>query len=817
MAVPPNTGSTSDARGVGAPLPLLLISAALLTLELYWLRAFAEAEWGHLASMVVSTAMVGFGAGATIIQVAGDHAVRRATFLWRALLAAFVISASAAPPLVARVPLEPLLLAWRADAWGWLIVRELLVAVPFATGAAAVTLALRVESGRPGAIYGIHLLGSGLGVALGVALMAVRPTADLHRFAVACGVGAWLSAAVGDPHRRRGWLVAVVVGAAIAGAWGSAPRLAPEKDLAQALRLPGARLLADQPGIRGRWSVVAAPALHSLAGLSLTTSHSSPVQRALFVHGDGAGVVLAAGGAALLRSQVAWLPYVLRSPRTALLLDPGAGLPLQAAQEAGVDEITAVVPDPRTRTALHSILGPYGGLDFARLHVRGGAPRAALARPGRTYDLVCLPTADSLAAATGGLGSTLEEYLLTEEGLAAALAAAGQRGLVAVTRWTQAPPRDLPKVVATFARVLRARGLSDPGPHLACVRQWDAWTLCATVTPFTAPERTRLAAWADGRGFDPLLPEPATELHHRLPGSDVVALLAAIRAGGDRSLPADYPFNIAPASDDRPFFHHFLRWRFLPEYLAGARAGTLPVGDWGDLFLAAGLVLAIVLGGLLVGLPPLVLGPVRRALRGSAPATLLFACLGLGYLSLEVVLIHQGSRLTGDPAASAAVVIGAFLLGSGCGSLWLGRHGEGGPAAVWGAALAALLAVAAAYLLAPGFGRALAWAAGLQWAFLWACAFLIALPLGLPFPGGLARAATVAPARIPWLVAINGWASVVGAVAASMIAIAWGFRALILLAAACYALAALLLALATRAPVDADGAGGQKKPALRRA
>lgn len=792
--------------GVGAAAPLLLLSAALLLLEIYWLRAFAEAEWGHLASMVVSTAMLGFGAGAVAIQVAGGGGVQWGVRLWWGLLALFVGLASLAPAAVATLPFEPLLLAWRMDAWGWLLVRDLAVAAPFAAGAAAVTLALRLRADRPGSTYGTHLLGAGLGVALGLALLALRPTGDLHRVAVALGIAAWVAATGGLARRRVGaGLVGVVV--ALIGARWSAPRLAEEKDLAYALRLPDARLIADRPGVRGRWSIVTAPALHAIPGLSLAVATPPPPQRSLFVRGDAAGVVLRAGGAGLLRHQVDWLPYVLRPPASVLLLDPGAGLPVQAAMESGAASVAAVVPDPRTRAALRGALGAFAGIDRGRVALRGGSPRAALTRD-QPVDLVFIPADDSLAAATGGFASGLEDYLLTVEGIAAAFDAAAPAGQVAVTRWSQAPPRDLPKLVATFVRVLARHGVDDPRRHLWCVRHWDASVVCASLAPYTEAERQRAVAWVDEHRFDPLLPEVAASPYHRLPGPDAAPLLESILAAGDGSVDPDYPFHIAPATDDRPFFHRFLSWHRLSVYLRGAREGSIPFGDWGDLFLVAQLALALLLGGGLIAAPALLPARVRHTLRGGLSATLLFTALGLGYMFLEIAFIHQGSRLTANPAAAATVVIGAFLLGSGCGSLWLSRGHETGAAGPAAAAVAAGLALVAAVGLATLLDRAIVAGAVARWLLLFGTAFATALPLGMPFPAGLACAAVRGPARIPWLVAVNGWASVVGAVGATLLATSLGFRALNTAAAALYALAAVFLWRS----LPARGAGERMAP-----
>ena len=65
----------------------------------------------------------------------------------------------------------------------------------------------------------------------------------------------------------------------------------------------------------------------------------------------------------------------------------------------------------------------------------------------------------------------------------------------------------------------------------------------------------------------------------------------------------------------------------------------------------------------------------------------------------------------------------------------------------------------------------------------------LAFCMGMPFPLGLGRLADHAPGLIPWAWAINGCASVISAVLATLLAIHLGFTTVIVAALALYALA----------------------------
>ncbi|MGI9225196.1 MAG: SAM-dependent methyltransferase, partial [Woeseiaceae bacterium] len=70
----------------------------------------------------------------------------------------------------------------------------------------------------------------------------------------------------------------------------------------------------------------------------------------------------------------------------------------------------------------------------------------------------------------------------------------------------------------------------------------------------------------------------------------------------------------------------------------------------------------------------------------------------------------------------------------------------------------------------------------------------LAFFMGMPFPLGLNRTAKTAPDFIPWAWGLNGFASVVSAVLATLLAISFGFTAVILAALVCYVLVAALSA-----------------------
>ena len=68
----------------------------------------------------------------------------------------------------------------------------------------------------------------------------------------------------------------------------------------------------------------------------------------------------------------------------------------------------------------------------------------------------------------------------------------------------------------------------------------------------------------------------------------------------------------------------------------------------------------------------------------------------------------------------------------------------------------------------------------------------LAFFMGMPFPLGLRRLAEEAPDFVPWAWGINGFASVVSAVLATLLAIHFGFTAVIALALLLYVAAASL-------------------------
>jgi hypothetical protein len=206
-------------------------------------------------------------------------------------------------------------------------------------------------------------------------------------------------------------------------------------------------------------------------------------------------------------------------------------------------------------------------------------------------------------------------------------------------------------------------------------------------------------------------------------------------------------------------------------------------------------VTVVLLLSALVAVPLLVRGgAVRRP--GWLSILGYFACLGLGFILIEVGLLQRLILLLGKPVYSLAVILSTMLLASGCGSFVSGRIGPTRLAARLSVLLCGACGLLVAYaLFLPNVLSALL---GAPWPVrLVAAVALVAVPgflLGMPFPSGLRALERIgARSLVPWVWGINGAMSVMASVAGIILAIEFGYTAVFLLGAGCYGLAAVLL------------------------
>jgi len=263
----------------------------------------------------------------------------------------------------------------------------------------------------------------------------------------------------------------------------------------------------------------------------------------------------------------------------------------------------------------------------------------------------------------------------------------------------------------------------------------------------------------------------------------------------------DFPLDVTPTTDDRPFFFHTTRLRNHWALAPILKVFGVPVqkadnpGSWGTGGLTALLILLGISSGLIV---LFVLGPLALTQRSTLRAGWLsslgyFACLGAGFMLIEVALLQRFVLLLGHPVYSLTVTLFSLLLGTGLGSMLSRRVPD---TRVRHASILACLGVAAIGVLwASVLPSVVRVAIGAPLIIRMSVAVALMVPagmvMGIPLPGGVRLLAARQPQLIAWAWGINGALSVLGATLAVFIAMNWGFSITLLAGAVLYAAAAL--------------------------
>ncbi len=797
----------AEPREPGFPIlaAVALLSASALGYEILLTRLFAIVQWHHFAFMVISIALLGIGASGTFLLVLGDR-IRLSIGPFLALAAlAFAVAAPACYAAAERVPFNVLELPWSLRPFGWLFVIELLGAIPFFLAATGIGRALVVFGDRIPWVYAADLVGAGAGAIAAVGLLAWLPP---ERTLEGTGGLAALAAALAAMRAsgRIRWsllsLAAVALVALVLGPGRGELRVSPFKPLPQALRVSGAVPAATRSGPLGLVSAVENDVVpfRWAPGLSLLAKAAVPEQVALFVDADGPIVIPRSDGSppAYLDALTSALPYhLLQQPRV-LVLGAGGGASVMQALAGGARSVDAVELQPHVVALARDGYRAFSGGVFehpaVNLHV--GDPRAFVeAARKEEYDLIQV---DALDASPSGLHALKEERLLTSESLRTMLARLAPHGLVAITGWSQLPPRGGVRLLATLLHALEAEGIEPAADRIAWIRSWNTTTLVVGRSPLSEVQVTAVRDFARARAFD-LVQVPAMEagdanrfnvmqrpwFHEaatRLLGSEPHAFIR------------DYKFDIRPATDDRPYLWSFFRWAHAPEILALSREGGIGLLAIGYLALPVTLVQAVIASALLILLPLLARrrqGTGGGAHRGAALGA--FSFLGLAFLLMEIAFISRFTVILSHPLHALVVVLAAFLVFAGAGSWLAGRHGTERSVAH---PVAGIVALAAAY--AVMLPHLTAWLLGASPELKILVAVLLVAPIatlmGMPFPQTLSRLRKLDPDLVPWAWGANGCASVIGAVLATLLAIHFGQTFVIGCAALLYIAAAVAAA-----------------------
>jgi len=791
----------------GRPLISIgLASAAALAYEILLLRLFAITQWHHTAYMIISLALLGYGASGTVLGWWGSRWTERLSRVFPVALLLAGVSMILCFLLAQRVAVHPEEMLWVPRQIARLIAVYLLLAVPFLCVATAVGLALMRY--RPPAIYASDLLGAGAGGALVVlSLYALDPMQVLRLVACLAFLAAWVGAReTGAGSRWLAWLPAVLAAVVVLapGAWTSL-EISPYKGLSQLLRIQGARVAHQRSSPLGLVTAVESPLvpLRHAPGLSLAARRELPPQVALFVDGDGMSVVTdATGGESsldYLHQSTAALPYHLRPPGSVLILASGGGERLLRARLHRADEIVAVELD---RRVVELVRDSYRELSGRLYESRGvdvvvGEVRGFAARERRRFDVVEHVMLGGPGGQQLGLHGLSESYLGTVAAMQSYQRLLTPGGFLAITGWVSTPARGTIKRVATVLEALRREGVVAPERRLAVVRSWQTSTILVKQGELTPAEISTIVAFCRERMFDvvfyPGMERSEANRFNRLATPELHDGVVALVGERREQFLERSKFHLSPATDDRPFVHQYFRWRTLPEILTLKGRGGLPLLEAGYLVLVVTLGQALVLSLLIIGLPAWLRSRGSRGASGApgigwARVVFYFAGLGMGFLLLEVAFLQKFMLFLHHPVLAAAIVLSGFLAFAGLGSALAGRLRFRVPRILARKAMAWIIVCGVLALVGVRF--AALWLVGAPVAVRVGAAIVLIAPLafamGMPFPLGLEVLRRKAPEMVPWAWGVNGCASVISPVLAVLLAVHLGFSAVILIALAVY-------------------------------
>lgn len=780
---------------------IMLVASSLLATEVVLTRVFSVVMLYHFAFLAISVSLFGLGAGGIVLHLVGRRAEgREGTLLaWAGI--ALGLSEGLAIAVLLGMRLENLM---SVQGMMNLAVIYLVTALPFLCGGFFVSLMLKVGHKEAGKVYFFDLVGAGLGCLLTIPLLKTFGGPAAVLVAGAAGViGGMISA---DSFRPVRFVVGLLTIAVLLGAVG--------------LHWQTGHRLLEPRWIKGRESVnydeVAWNSFSRVIAYKRTGAETGLPYDDEMIEIDGVAhtPITPFDGKNTAITQVPdaniqRLPYILRPKATTLIFGSGGGEHLLTALDAGAAKIIGLEYNPLVVWLVNERFAALSGGLF-HYHGKRTLPelgeveqqvevvvdegRSFIRRTDQKFDVIQFTLVDTWSATAAGAFTLSENNVFTLEAMHEYLDHLRPGGVISIKRWLDTEDVVL-RLMALAKTALLQRGVEHPQDH---------FFVAYSVDPQDPTKKVFANLMIRAEPFD--IHDPAiNELDEQCAKMGLGILYSPFHAGdGKRFIElaktgdmvgwfAAQETDLTPPTDNRPFLFYTLKPADLPRIFKETVAYDTRRDNLGPaiLFALLGMVSVFVLA--LILLPAWLI----RDKEAKAPLRwpLYFAVLGLAYLLVEVAIMSKFILYLGHPTYALAVVLFTLLLSSGVGAGISERIYPDKARTRLRLVVICLVVYAAVFMVVSPllFQRTLA----LELSARIVISVLALLPLGLlmgmPFPLGIRLLGFKYPRSIPWLYAVNSAASVMGSVAAMLLAVHFGFSSAVELGLGLYIAAGFLL------------------------
>jgi hypothetical protein len=788
---------------------IFLIALSLLLIEVTFTRVFSLIMWYHFAVLSISLALFGTATAGLGIYLYPQYFPRErlgAFLQWTSF--AYSISVVASFIALIGLPVNP-----HPSVAGLsnLSLVYLILVIPFFFGGLCLSLAITHLSVDVSTVYFADLLGASIGCILVIpALNFFGGPGTILLAAVTAAFASLIFSERLATVSRWVWAGTVtVIGLLVFNHWFDVLKIQYVKGGIEGTKLyegwnSFSRIAVFPPVTWGR------PFGWGLSGrydggnpgwmrLSIDGMAETPITR---FNGDWESVNF-------LAYDVSNIVHSLKRDAKMFIIGPGGGRDVLSALFFKQRHVDGVELNPLVVHAVRDRFGDFAGNIYKdpRVTIWSDDGRNFLARSRERYSIIQASAVDTWAATAAGAFALSENNLYTREAFRMYFEHLEPDGILTVSRYVY--PHD------RYGEALRLTGLAlsswkdsgaqNPRDHLMMVGtlndQEDTGyvSLLMKQSPFTQSEVDKVQTVIKEKGFV-LLYAPFGKGHG--------VIRDFVMSDDYPAFWQNYPINVAPPTDDQPFFFQMLRFSDvfrlgLRDIMHSEPLRIVPVATFGGLMIiVTTLSLCFIIG------PLWLLKRHEMSINSMNIGFIVyFSALGVGFMMIEVGLMQKFILLLGHPVYSLAVILFTILLSSSLGSLLTIRT-EASRASVVGSVIGLILIV-----LLPLYIMFLPL---LQYRFMGSPAatkiavscvalFPLGLMMGTFFPLGMKRLSLSSASLIPWCWAVNGATSVFASVFALAVGIQAGIQAELIVGWVCYVAAfgiLMILAATDRSKIE---------------